>query len=95
MASSRIQAETGSSDAAGTSAQLVKGFGWNARTTKSRKSQWKSYLEFFESNGLAPIPVTEAHLSAFVGWMKVERVVGRRQIRSVPIAQYLTAGRQV
>lgn len=56
--------------------------------------QWRTWLSFCEADGCQPLPVTEAHLLAFVGWICEQREAGRRRIGASSIPQYIAAVRQ-
>jgi len=62
---------------------------------RSRNSQWGAWLSFCDDEDRVPLPVTEAHLVAFVGWLAVERERGRRSVGSSSIPQYISAVRQM
>ena len=42
-----------------------------------------------------PLPVTERHLIAFLGWIRSQRKLGKRNISSTSVPQYLSAVRQM
>lgn len=42
-----------------------------------------------------PLPVTEGHFVAFVGWLWYQRELGARKVSDVSIIQYLSAVAQV
>lgn len=61
---------------------MVSKFAWSERTQRTGNAQWKAWIEFCASDGRVPMPVTEAHLVPFFGWIKNEREENRRTITS-------------
>ena len=88
-----VTRRAGSSTAAQHTADLVYGYAWSGRTEASRKSQWNAWLQFCQEDDRNPLPVTEAHLLAFIGWLKSSREAGTRRVGSSSIPQYLSAVR--
>lgn len=82
-------------EAARESLSLVEQYAWSTRTTASRHSQWRTWMQYCSDSNLAPLPVTEAHLCGFFGWLKAERERDGRRVRATSIPQYLTAVRQM
>jgi hypothetical protein len=68
---------------------LVEGYAWNPRTIQTRGSQWRCYVEFCERDGRNVMPLTEANLLAFIGWLSDEKDAGRRAVSPASLAQYL------
>lgn len=62
---------------------------------ETRNQQWNTWLEFCEEDGRRPLPVTEAHFVAFIGWLTLERGRGGHQICSSSVPQYMSAVRQM
>jgi hypothetical protein len=67
---------------------LVDGYAWSSRTMQTRGSQWRCYVEFCECNGRSIMPVTEANLLDFIGWLSDEKTLGveplhPRRLRSI------------
>jgi hypothetical protein len=75
--------------------QLLEDFAWSTRTIESRSTQWKAYLEFCGHKERAIVPVNEGQLVAYVGWLSIEREVGRRSVSSASLPQYISAVRVV
>ena len=76
------------------SVQILESYGWSSWTTRTINSQWRVWQEFCIDDNRQPLPVTEAHFVAFIGWLYEERRVGRRRIGSSSIPQYFSAFRQ-
>lgn len=76
------------------SARLVTEHGWSAQTSRTRDSQWGTWQRFCSADNWDPLPVTEAHMVAFVGWICEEREKGRRKIGVSSVPQYLSSVRQ-
>lgn len=74
---------------------LVKRYAWSSRMTGSRHSQWRAWLAYCVDSALSPLPVTEAHVLGFFGWLLTERLAGRHYISSTSVSQYLSAVRQM
>lgn len=83
------------STAMAASEALVKEYAWSSRTLRSRGSQWKAWLAFCIEDDRTPLPVTEAHMVAFIGWLKLSRERGERCVSSRSIPQYLSAVRRM
>ena len=94
-ATSYVSRTAGTTPGALMSAKLVADFAWSERTTTARNSQWKTWLMFCQAEGRTPLPVTEAHIIAFIGWLKIARDRGERTVGSTSIPQYLSAVRQM
>ena len=77
------------------SASLLCDFAWSDRTVASRNSQWNCLVEYCDVARLAPIPVSEAHLIRFIGWLAQERGANRRRVGSTSSPQYISAVRQM
>lgn len=92
-AGGRVASQLGHTAAGAMSARLLTDYAWSDRTTTSRNSQWKSWVEFCHEDQRPVLPVSEAHFVAFIGWLAVEREAGRRQVSSRSIPQYLSAVR--
>ena len=75
-------------------AELVHDFAWSDRTTASQNSQWKCWVEFSTQEDRSVLPITEAKLVAYVGWLANESKAGRRAVRSTYLPQYISAVRQ-
>lgn len=69
ITSTRMMTEQVNSSAMGRSAQLVAEHSWSSRTSRKRGSQWRTWLSFGDADGRQPLPFTEAHFSAFFGWI--------------------------
>lgn len=95
LASIRVARVAGTTAVATMTAAMVSNNAWSGRTTASLDSQWKAWLQFFEDDGLVPLPVTEGNIVEFIGWLCMEREQGRRNVGSTSIPQYLTAVRQI
>lgn len=95
VAASRVGAITNNSEAARNAANLLSDYAWSEMNTASRSSQWRCWLEFCAASHLSPIPATEGHFLAFVGWLKAERDAGRRKVGYKSLPQYFPAVRQV
>ena len=83
----------GSSAAARHSAELVRIYSWSERTESSRQSQWRAWLASCEQDELTPLPVTEGHKLAFIGWLKSSHEQGTKMFSASSIPQYLSAVR--
>lgn len=94
-AAMHLQAVAGASASAQHSAELVTQFAWSERTESSRQSQWKAWVEFCTEDGRQPLPVTEGHLVAFIGWLKLSRERGTRGVGVNSLPQYLSAVRRM
>lgn len=73
--------------------ELVAQYGWADGTLQSRSSQWRTYLCFCEAGQRCALPVTEAHLLAYIGWLADERDAKRRDVAPASLAQYLSCVR--
>lgn len=94
-AASHVGAVAGRSEAARHAAELVAQHAWSERTESSRQSQWKAWIEFCTEDDRQPIPVTEGSLVAFIGWLKMSRERGTRQVGAASIPQYVSAVRRM
>ena len=94
VAASRI-ADLPASPALVRSTELLTKYAWSSRTIRSRTSQWKTWVDFCTADARPVLPVTEAHLLAFIGWIATERESNRRKISSTSLPQYLSAVRQM
>ena len=92
---SAITATGGHTAATAMTARLLEQYAWSDRTGLSRHSQWRAWLAFCDCDNRPVLPVTEAHLLSFVGWLGAEREAGRRSVGSASIPQYLSAVRQM
>ncbi len=52
---------------------LLAEYGMNDKTASTESSKWRCYRQFPEENGTDPLPVTEASLPGFVGWLAEQR----------------------
>lgn len=59
---------------------LLQDFSCTDRTTASRKSQWVTWVQFCEEEGLNIFPVTEAHIMAFIEWISIDLDSNRLRI---------------
>jgi hypothetical protein len=75
--------------------RLLEDFASSTRTIGTRSTQWKAYLEFCEHKRRAIVPVNEGQLVAYVGWLAIEREVGRRSMSAASLPQYISAVRVV
>lgn len=64
------------------SSRLLCYFSWSERTSSSRSSQWRTWIEFCTADGRPLLPGTEAHFIAYVMWFVSEREAGRRTVSS-------------
>lgn len=94
-AAAQIGSVAGSSESARHAAELVAQYAWSERTESSRQSQWKAWVEFCTEDDRQPIPVTEGNLVAFIGWLKLSRERGTRQVGVTSIPQYVSAVRRM
>lgn len=85
----------GASTVAQYTAKLVTQFPWSDGTESSRQSQWKAWIEFCSEDGRQPLPATEGHFVAFIGWLKLSRERGTRSVGSSSLPQYLSAVRRM
>jgi hypothetical protein len=75
--------------------ELLQSYAWSGRTLGSRTSQWFCWLEFCAADGHDAIPVTEAKLLGYIGWLTSERECGRRRVSSSSLPQYMSAVRSM
>lgn len=92
-ATARLAGSSGQTAGTVMSAHLLSTYAWSDRTATSRNTQWHTWVAFCESEQRVLLPVSEAHLVAFIGWLASERVAGRRHVSSRSIPQYLSAVR--
>ena len=85
----------GTSSGAALSAVLVQEFAWSDRTTAYRNSQWICLLDFCSADGHCTLPATEVHFIAFIGWLRLAREEGTRNVGSASIPQYFSAVRRM
>jgi site-specific recombinase XerD len=71
--------------------ELIFEHAWSSRTTRTRQSQWRCWTSFCDVDGWPALPVSEASLLAFIGWLANERDAGRRSVSAVSLPQYLAA----
>lgn len=48
-----------------------------------------------EADGRSPLPVAEAHIASFVGWLSLQRQAGRRSLATASTPQYFGVVRQI
>ena len=72
-------------------AKLVHDLAWSDRTTTSWNSQWKCWVEFSTQEDRPVLPITEAKLVAYVGWLANERKARRPAMRSTSLPHYISA----
>lgn len=77
------------------SASLLRDYAWSSRTTETRGSEWKAWVDFFDEEDGTILPFTEAHLVAFIGWIAGKREDGERSVSCSSFPQYLRAVRQI
>lgn len=76
-------------------AELLRAYAWQDRTTRTRNSQWDCWVTFCEAEDRPLLPVTEAHMISYIGWLMQEREAGRRAVGHSSLPQYLSAVRQM
>lgn len=94
-AMTRLANDAGVLAASAKARELVRDYAWSGRTLSTRSSQWRAWVEFCETETQNPLPISEAHLVGFIGWLALEREAGRRNVSSTSIPQYLSAARQM
>lgn len=77
------------------SQKLLHDHEWSSRTKRTRDTQWRTSIDFCTTDNRDPLPATEAHFVAFIGWLFEERQAGRRRIGSSSIPLYFSAVRQL
>ena len=85
----------GTSAGAAISAALVQAFAWSDRTTAFRNLKWTCWLDFCYADSRCPLPATKAHFIAFIGWLRLSREEGTRNVGSSFIQQYLSAVQRI
>lgn len=57
-------------------AEMIQNYAWSSHTHSTRKYQWGKWIEFCAADDRVQIPVTEAHFTAFVGWLELKCKAG-------------------
>lgn len=91
LAAAHVREPTGFTPCGLFVAEFVQHCAWSTRTYTRINSQSKCYKIFSDDDGRDPLPISEGHLLAFIGWLKSERMAVRRGVATKSVPQYLNA----
>lgn len=86
-AGARLRQKNAVSLAISRSARILQDHGWSALIKRTRDEQWRTYLAYCDAESRVAVPITEAHLAAFIGWLTEERESNRLLVGASSLPQ--------